>query len=51
MPTYINSLNNAILRANIDPKVMGNPSAYGNEFFFLINYVFSFYTVKFSKEF
>lgn len=35
MPTYINSLNNAILRANIDPKVMGNPSAYGNEFFYL----------------
>nr|XP_042904131.1 ATP-binding cassette sub-family A member 2 isoform X3 [Parasteatoda tepidariorum] len=28
MPTYINSLNNAILRANI-PKSMGNPSAYG----------------------
>lgn len=35
MPTYINSLNNAILRANIDPKVMGNPSAYGNYFFYL----------------
>lgn len=36
MPTYVNSLNNAILRANIDPKIMGNPSAYGK---FLILYL------------
>lgn len=28
MPTYVNSLNNAILRANL-PKSKGNPSAYG----------------------
>ncbi|UYV63452.1 ABCA2 [Cordylochernes scorpioides] len=28
LPTYINSLNNAILRANL-PKEMGNPAAYG----------------------
>nr|XP_006817327.1 PREDICTED: ATP-binding cassette sub-family A member 2-like [Saccoglossus kowalevskii] len=29
MPTYLNALNNAILRANLDPAVHGNPSAYG----------------------
>lgn len=28
MPTYLNSLNNAILRANL-PKSKGNPAAYG----------------------
>ncbi|XP_054722736.1 ATP-binding cassette sub-family A member 2-like [Uloborus diversus] len=28
MPTYVNSINNAILRSNIPPS-MGNPSAYG----------------------
>ncbi|XP_058158739.1 ATP-binding cassette sub-family A member 2 isoform X1 [Dasypus novemcinctus] len=28
MPTYLNSLNNAILRANL-PKARGNPAAYG----------------------
>lgn len=30
MPTYLNSLNNAILRANL-PKSKGNPAAYGKE--------------------
>lgn len=30
MPTYLNSLNNAILRANL-PKSKGNPAAYGEE--------------------
>lgn len=30
MPTYLNSLNNAILRANL-PKNKGNPAAYGEE--------------------
>ncbi|XP_070532576.1 ATP-binding cassette sub-family A member 2-like [Ptychodera flava] len=29
MPTFINALNNAILRANLDPNIHGNPSAYG----------------------
>ncbi|XP_038064112.1 ATP-binding cassette sub-family A member 2-like isoform X2 [Patiria miniata] len=29
VPTYINVLNNAILRANLDPDIHGNPSAYG----------------------
>lgn len=28
MPTYLNALNNAILRANL-PKSKGNPAAYG----------------------
>lgn len=28
MPTYLNSLNNAILRANL-PKSKGHPAAYG----------------------
>lgn len=28
MPTYLNALNNAILRANL-PKSRGNPAAYG----------------------
>lgn len=28
MPTYLNSLNNAILRANL-PKNKGHPAAYG----------------------
>ena len=26
---YINALNNAILRANVNPKTKGNPAAYG----------------------
>lgn len=29
MPTYLNVLNNAILRANLLPS-KGNPAAYGN---------------------
>lgn len=29
MPTYLNVLNNAILRANL-PAAKGNPAAYGN---------------------
>lgn len=29
MPTYLNVLNNAILRANL-PASKGNPAAYGN---------------------
>lgn len=29
MPTYLNVLNNAILRANL-PVSKGNPAAYGN---------------------
>lgn len=29
MPTYLNVLNNAILRANLPPS-KGNPAAYGN---------------------
>ena len=28
MPTYLNTLNNAILRANL-PQSKGNPAAYG----------------------
>ncbi|XP_022085288.1 ATP-binding cassette sub-family A member 2-like isoform X2 [Acanthaster planci] len=28
-PTFVNVLNNAILRANLDPDIHGNPSAYG----------------------
>lgn len=30
MPTYLNALNNAILRANL-PKSKGNPAAYGED--------------------
>lgn len=30
MPTYLNVLNNAILRANL-PASKGNPAAYGND--------------------
>lgn len=30
MPTYLNVLNNAILRANL-PAAKGNPAAYGNK--------------------
>ena len=30
MPTYLNSINNAILRANL-PKDKGNPAAYGKD--------------------
>lgn len=29
LPTYLNVMNNAILRANLDPSIHGNPSAYG----------------------
>ncbi|XP_071498338.1 ATP-binding cassette sub-family A member 2-like [Diadema antillarum] len=29
LPTYLNVINNAILRANLDPSIHGNPSAYG----------------------
>ncbi|XP_033642721.1 ATP-binding cassette sub-family A member 2-like isoform X2 [Asterias rubens] len=29
LPIYLNVLNNAILRANLDPSIHGNPSAYG----------------------
>ncbi|KAK3087439.1 hypothetical protein FSP39_005943 [Pinctada imbricata] len=29
MPVYLNTLNNAILRANLDPATKGNPAAYG----------------------
>ncbi|XP_072015894.1 ATP-binding cassette sub-family A member 2-like isoform X3 [Amphiura filiformis] len=29
IPTHVNVLNNAILRANLDPELHGNPSAYG----------------------
>ena len=29
IPTYINAINNVILRANIDPDTHGDPSAYG----------------------
>ena len=28
MPTYVNAINNAVLRANL-PKSRGNPAAYG----------------------
>ncbi|XP_033096938.1 ATP-binding cassette sub-family A member 2-like isoform X2 [Anneissia japonica] len=29
MPTYINVINNLILRANLDPDIHGNPAGYG----------------------
>ena len=29
IPTYINAINNAILRANIDPEIQGNPNTFG----------------------
>ena len=29
MPTYINAINNALLRASLDPDVHGDPNAYG----------------------
>ncbi|XP_041481767.1 ATP-binding cassette sub-family A member 2-like isoform X2 [Lytechinus variegatus] len=29
LPTYLSVMNNAILRANLDPQIHGNPSAYG----------------------
>ncbi|XP_077992842.1 ATP-binding cassette sub-family A member 2-like [Glandiceps talaboti] len=29
IPLYLNIINNAILRANVDPATQGNPSAYG----------------------
>ena len=37
MPTFINAMNNAILRAYVTPK-MGNPAAYGEflKFYYFI---------------
>ncbi len=34
MPTFINSVNNAILRANLPPE-KGNPAAFGNVIYFI----------------
>jgi len=30
LPTYLNTLNNAILRANLNQTTKGHPAAYGN---------------------
>ncbi|KAK3588921.1 hypothetical protein CHS0354_023682 [Potamilus streckersoni] len=47
MPAFVNALNNAILRANVDLNVLGNPAEYGVTAY---NHPFTFNRVQLSRE-